>query len=80
MQTEKQIKADAVSEFVNGMIGALESGFIDSPSCNLAQIHRVAQNHIKDQYGIEVPNLVDQWGKDTAKLCGLNNTIQHSSG
>jgi hypothetical protein len=44
MQTENQIKADAVNEFVCSMIGALESGFIDSEQLTLAQLHRVAQN------------------------------------
>jgi len=72
MQTEKQIKADAVNEFVCSMIGALEAGFIDTPNCNLAQIHRVAQHHIKDSYDIEIPHLTEQWGEDVAKLCGFS--------
>ena len=50
MKTENEIKAAAVKDFVNMMIGARESGFVDSSSCNLAQIHQVARNHIRDRY------------------------------
>ena len=73
MQTENQIKADAVSGFVGNMIGALESGFIDTPNCTLAEIHRCAQNHIKDNYGIETPGLAEQWGEDMANECGAKS-------
>lgn len=68
--TEDQIKADAISKFVNTMIGALEAGFIDTAQCNLAQIHRVAQHHVKDNYGIDLPHITEQWGDEMAKLCG----------
>lgn len=74
MKTENQIKADAINEFVNTMIGALEAGFVEGNNLTLAQLHRVAQNHVKDAYGIELPNLVDQWGEDTAKECGMKVT------
>lgn len=71
-QTENQIKADAVNEFVCSMIGALESGFIESNTITLATIHRVAQNHCKGSYGVALPHIVEQWGEDVAILCGLN--------
>ncbi len=70
MQTEKQIKADAINEFVCSMIGALESGFIDDNKATLAQIHRVAQNFCKDNYGVELPHITEQWGDEIAQLCG----------
>lgn len=70
MQTENQIKADAINEFVCHMIGALDAGFIDSPNLNLAVLHRVAQNFVIDHYGIELPHIIEQWGDDTARLCG----------
>ena len=69
-QTENQIKADAVNDFVTSMISALESGFIDSNKPTLAELHRVAQNHVKDSYGVELPHITEQWGLETAKLCG----------
>lgn len=71
MQTKEQIKADAINEFVCSMIGALDSGFVDSNSSTLAEIHRVAQNFCKDSYGVELPHITEQWGKDTAELCGF---------
>lgn len=69
--TENQVKADAIMELVNTMIGALESGFVDRNHCTLAEVHQIARNHIKDSYGIETPNIVDTWGQDVAQLCGL---------
>lgn len=71
MQTEEQIKADAINEFVCHMIGALESGFIGENTATLAQIHRVAQNYVKDSFGIDLPHITEQWGDDVAKLCGF---------
>jgi hypothetical protein len=69
-QTPAQIKADAINEFVCSMIGALESGFIEPERVSLATLHRVMQNHVKDSFGIELPHITEQWGVETAKLCG----------
>ena len=71
MQTENQIKADAVNEFVSLMIGALDGGFVGTNNPTLAEIHRVAQHHVNDRYGVELPSITEQWGKETAELCGL---------
>ena len=70
-QTENQIKADAITELVGSMIGALESGFVNRNYLTLAELHQVARNHIKDSYQIETPNIVEQWDQETADLCGL---------
>jgi hypothetical protein len=67
-----EIKAEAVQDFVNMMIGALEAGFVESSSSTLSEIHQFAKHHIKDNYGIDIPNIVDEWGEDVAKLCGLS--------
>ena len=75
MKTENQIKADAISDLVNTMIGAFESGFVDTPNLTLATLHRVAQNHIKDSYSIETPHISEQWGHDFAKECGLGKDL-----
>ena len=72
MQTEKQIKADAINEFVSTMIGAHDAGFTEKNILTLQQLHRIAQHHIKDNYDIDMPNIVEQWGQETAELCGLN--------
>lgn len=71
-------EADAIGGFVNSMIGALESGFISDNKMTLAQLHRVAQNHVKDNCGIDLPNIVDQWGEETAKACGYTGSDSKS--
>ena len=58
-QTENQLKADAINDFVCMMIGALESGFIDKNNPTLSEIHRAAHHFVKDRYGIELPNIVE---------------------
>ncbi len=71
-QTENQIKADAINEFVSLMIGAFDSGFVDRNNATLAEIHRVAHHHVKDRYAIELPDIVEQWGQETAEECREN--------
>ena len=71
--TESLLKSNAVSEFVNNMIGALESGFVEENTLTLAQLHRVMQHHCKDNYQVEIPDISDLWGSDVAKLCGSNH-------
>lgn len=65
------IKAGAIKDFVNMMIGAHESGFVDKNNPTLAEIHQVARNYIKDSYGIETENIVEEWGIEVAKECGF---------
>lgn len=67
------IKAEAVEDFVGLIIRAFESGFVDSNTLTLAQLHEIARNHIRDSYGIETPDIVQSWGEDVAKLCDLAN-------
>lgn len=70
MKTESEIITDGINDFINSIIAARESGFIDSSTATIAEFHRVAQNHVFDKYGINLPGLVEQWGKEVAKLCG----------
>jgi hypothetical protein len=62
-------KAAAVMEFVQGIVGAFESGFIDTPICTIGQIYQVARNHVKDEYGIETKTLAEEMGEDFASEC-----------
>lgn len=71
-----QLKTDAVMSFVNLMIGAYDSGFVDTNNPTLAEIHQVARNHIKDSYGIDTPSIVEQWGVDVARECGLGEEVE----
>jgi len=70
----KKIKASAVENYVNTMIGALEAGFVEKNNPTLQEIHRVAQNHVKDIYGVDMPDIVEQWGHDVADLCSADDT------
>jgi len=72
-QSKNQIKADGINELTSLMIGALEAGFIQSNTFTLAQIHKIAQDHSKMTLGIDLPNITEQWGKETAKLCGVKH-------
>jgi hypothetical protein len=70
-ESKNKVKADAVNEFVSLMIGAFDTGFVDKNNPTLAEIHQVARNHVKDNYRVDLPSIVEQWGKETAKECGL---------
>ncbi|MBL4781750.1 MAG: Lar family restriction alleviation protein [Porticoccaceae bacterium] len=72
-RTANLTNAGAIHEFANSMVGALERGFIDKNNCTIAEIHRIAQNHIKDRYAVEVPGLAEEWGPETARLCGFGD-------
>jgi hypothetical protein len=72
MSNENQIKADAINEFVCSIIGAFEAGFVETNRPTLAELHQVARNHVKDNYGVSLPDIVDQWGKETAIACGMD--------
>lgn len=67
-----QVKAEAVMEFVNHMIGAFESGFVDKNNPTLSEIYRCAQNHVLDNYLTETKNIIELWGVDVATDCGLS--------
>ncbi|SEQ48127.1 protein of unknown function [Amphritea atlantica] len=62
---------NGVMKFVNMMIGALESGFVDDNRPSLAQIHQIARHHIKDNYGIDHPSITEEWGQYVTELCGI---------
>lgn len=65
-------KAAAIMGFVDMMIGAFESGFTDTNTLNLAQLHRIAENYCKDTYFCSYDTIDERWGADTAKNCGLD--------
>jgi hypothetical protein len=70
-----QLKANAITDFIGIMIGAFESGFTDTSTLNLQQLHRFSQHHIKDEYDIEIKNIVDEWGREFAEECGLPKAV-----
>lgn len=72
-QDDNQIKADAIKRFVSTMIGALEAGFVEDATPTLAEIHRFARHHINDNYGIDTPNISDEWGEEVAAICAAEH-------
>lgn len=64
-------KAEAIKHFVSTMIGAFDAGFVDKNNPTLSEIHQVARNHIKDNYGIDTPDIIKEWSKEVAESCGL---------
>ena len=73
MSDEHQIKAQVVMDFVEMIAAAHESGFVDRNYCSIAEIYRIAQNHCKDRFNVEVPDIVHAWGIETAESLGLND-------
>lgn len=63
-------KAAAVMEFVDLMIGAFESGFVNENTLNLAQLHRIAENHVKDSFNVTYAGIVERHGRELAVECG----------
>lgn len=70
--TVNEIKAEAVKDFVNMIVGAYESGFTDTPIASIAQIHRAAQIYCSDNYGAEIQSISDTWGEAVAEACADN--------
>lgn len=66
-----RVKSSVVQDFVNTMIGAFETGFVDSNTLTLATIYQVMRNHCKDEFGVEVPTLDVAWGENTARECDI---------
>ena len=68
-QTSDLVEKQAIMNFVNTMIGAFEAGFIEDNQINLADVYQCAKVHVKDNYGIDIPNLEHEWGKELALQC-----------
>lgn len=66
-------QGEAVMTFVNNMVGAFESGFIDDHESTLADLYSCAVNHVKDNYDRSVPTLKESWGEKLAELCRVGD-------
>jgi hypothetical protein len=73
MTKENKIKAEAIMGFVNQIAGAHKAGFTYRNNCTISELYRIAQNHCLDELQIQVPNIIDRWGEDTAKSLGLGD-------
>ncbi|MGT9852038.1 hypothetical protein ACVSD9_25145 (plasmid) [Vibrio parahaemolyticus] len=63
----------AVMGFVNNIVGAFESGFIDDHESTLADLYQCAVNHVKDNYEHNAPTLVEVWGEHLSELCRVGD-------
>lgn len=61
------VKANAVMDHVNHIIGAYEAGFVDTPTLTLFDLYQTARNHVKDGYGVDFPMLNEVWGEELAE-------------
>lgn len=61
-ESKNNVKANAVINFVETLRGAYGAGFIDN-NPTIYDVYRSAQNHVKDNYGIDTEN----WDDDLAK-------------
>lgn len=66
---EAQNAANTIIQFVNQIVDAYLSGFTPYPHCTLQQLHRVAQHHVKDSYGIESKEFSQEFGAEIFKEC-----------
>lgn len=62
-------KAEAVMDFVKGIVGAYESGFVDTPKLTIGQLYQVARNHVSDEFGVHTKSLKEEMGEDFADEC-----------
>lgn len=65
-------KAAAIMNFVDLMIGAFESNHVTTNTFTLSQLHRIAEHHNIDNFGVTYGNIIDRHGAELAKECGLN--------
>ncbi|MGD8172161.1 hypothetical protein ACQEXU_10905 [Vibrio sp. TRT 21S02] len=63
-ELENNVKASAVMNFVETIRGAYGAGFIDN-NPTVYDIYRSAQNHVKDNYGIDTENWDDELAKES---------------
>lgn len=61
------VKAVAVLDFVNHIIGAYEAGFVDTPTLTLFDLYQTARNHVKDGYITITPGCHEVWGEELAE-------------
>ncbi|MBD6945725.1 hypothetical protein [Vibrio parahaemolyticus] len=69
----REAQSMAVMTFVNNIVGAFESGFIDNHESTLADLYQCAVNHVKDNYNQSVPMLKEVWGEQLAELCRVGD-------
>ena len=70
MSDDMKIKAEAVMEFVDYMVGAFDAGLIDESTLTIADIYQMARNHVADNYSVSTKSLSEEWGSYVFSGCG----------
>ncbi len=73
MSNNDKIKAAAVMDFADIMIGAFDSGYVNRNTCTLSEVYVCARNHVLDAYTQKYPSIKDRYGDALAKDCGLGS-------
>ena len=69
IKESKASKAKIVMDFANMHVGAFDSGFVDGNTLTVYDVHRSAQNYVRDTFQVNVQSLSEEWGELTAKEC-----------
>lgn len=64
-------KSELIMGFVNQICAAYESGFTPYPHMTLQQLHRVAQHHVKDEFGVDVDDFEKVFGMELFEQCKM---------
>jgi hypothetical protein len=63
------IKTEAIMAFANMHVGAFDAGFVEGNTLTVYDVHRSAQNYVRDTFQVNVRSLAETWGNDTAVDC-----------
>ena len=68
----KEIKAEAVTNFIEYIIPGVLGGLSNRPT--IYELWQVSRHHIADTYGADIPTLDEKHGKDIAEACGMGES------
>lgn len=66
------IAAEAIANLVETMIDAYMANFTDRNYLSLAELYRIAQNHILDNYNVKIEDLNQRYGKNALNVLSIN--------
>ncbi len=69
----KNNNAKIVMDFANMHVGAFEAGFTSNNTLTIYDLHRTAQNYVRDTFQVNVKSLDEEWGELTSKECRYND-------
>ena len=76
---ERELQGRAVMQFANTLIGAFESGFVDTNELNLHDVYSAAKYYVKDNYDHEAEHLHEAWGESMFQACKGESNVKPTS-